>query len=537
MKILNPAELRAADQATIQSHGATYLELMEHAGKRCFNWLDNLLNGNPIKINVFCGVGNNGGDGLVIARLLLQSGYNVNCYIVNFSDKRTNEFLENYSLIKEEGIWPTVIKRTQDFPELKDGEIIIDAIFGIGLNKTPNGFTKKLIQHINSIDAFIFSVDIPSGLFAEKSVTDSEAVIKASYVITFETPKLAFLLPENEQYIMDFEIMGIGLDDVFIDNLPSKQFYILKDDLLPMYKPRKRFSHKGNFGHALIIGGSLGKMGAVNFAVNGALKIGSGLVTAYIPKCGCTILQTSIPEAMVEIDAEDRIEFFNPKVTATVIGIGIGMGTHERTIEGFGKLLKNTKIPMVIDADAINCLSINNKMLKDIPTNSVLTPHPKELDRLLGASSSDFDQLEKAKRFSKKHNVVLVIKGAYTKIIFEDQLYVNSSGNPALATGGSGDVLTGIITGLIAQGYTTLDASIFGVHLHGVTADLASDGMVLECFTASTIVSLIGEAFRDILTPDTKEEMEQELLDELEAEFGEDIFDDFDEDYDDDDEF
>jgi len=534
MKILSPAELKSADKATIELHKATYLDLMEHAGTRCFNWLDSLLHGNPIKIHVFCGVGNNGGDGLVIARLLLENGYNVSCYIVNFSDKRTDEFLENYNRLKDDGTWPMVIKQERDFPELIEGEIVIDAIFGIGLNKSPKGFTKKLIQHINSVDVFRFSVDIPSGLFADKSVKDAESVIKASYVITFETPKMAFLLPENEAYVMDFEIIGIGLDDAYIDQLPSKQFFILKDDVIPLYKPRKRFSHKGTFGHSLIIGGSFGKMGAVNLAVNGALKIGSGLVTAYIPKCGYTILQTAIPEAMVEIDAAEKIEFFNPKTEATVIGIGIGMGTDEKTVNGFGKFLKNTKNPMVIDADALNCLALQPSLLKEIPAQSVLTPHPKELDRLIGQTSSNYEQLEKAKAFSAKYDVVLVLKGAYSKIIYKDQLYVNSSGNPALATGGSGDVLTGMITGLIAQGYTPIDAAVFAVYLHGSTADLAIENMVLESFTASTIVEFISEAIKDVLTPDSKEEMEKELMDELESEFGDNLFDDFeDDDFDD----
>jgi len=534
MKILSPAEIKAADLATINLHEATYLDLMEHAGTRCFNWLDSLLHRNPLKIHVFCGVGNNGGDGLVMARHLINSGYNVTCYIVNFSDKRTDEFLENYNRLKDEGNWPLVIKQEQDFPELLDGEIVIDAIFGIGLNKGPKGFTKKLIQHINSVDVFRFSVDIPSGLFAEKSVKDANAVIKASYVVTFETPKLAFLLPENEPFVMDFEIIGIGLDDAFIDNLPSKHFFILKDDVIPMYKPRKRFSHKGTFGHSLIIGGSLGKMGAVNFAVNGALKIGSGLVTAYIPKCGYSILQTAIPEAMVEIDAPEKLEFFNPKTDPTVIGIGIGMGTDEKTIKGFGKFLKSTQVPMVIDADALNCLALQPLLLKEIPPKSVLTPHPKELLRLLGETTSDYDQLEKAKAFSEKYDVILVLKGAYSKIIYKDQLYVNSTGNPALATGGSGDVLTGMITGLIAQGYTSINAAIFAVYLHGSTADLAIGNMVMESFTATTIVDFIGEALKDVLTPDTKEELENELLDELESEFGDNLFDDFDDDDDDD---
>lgn len=535
MKILSPEALKAADKATIELHEASYLELMEHAGTRCYNWLDSLLQGNPIKIHVFCGVGNNGGDGLVMARHLLDNGYNVSCYIVNFSDKRTEEFLENYNRLKDDGHWPTVIKRALDFPELKEGEVVIDAIFGIGLHKSPKGFTKKLIHYINSVDVFRFSVDIPSGLFAEKSVEDPDAVIKASYVITFESPKMAFLLPENESYVLDFEIIGIGLDDQFIDDLPSKRFFILKDDVIPMYKPRKRFSHKGTFGHSLIIGGSFGKMGAVNFAVNGALKIGSGLVTAYIPKCGYSILQMAIPEAMVEIDATEKIEFFNPKTEATVVGIGIGMGTDEKTIKGFGKFLKKTTVPMVIDADALNCLALNPSLLKEIPAHSVLTPHPKELTRLIGETTSDFEQLEKAIAFSKKYEVILVLKGAYTKTIYKDTIYVNSTGNPALATGGSGDVLTGMITGLIAQGYTSIDAAVFAVFLHGSTADLAVENMVMESFTARTIVDFIGEAMKDVLTPDTKEELEKELMEEFESEFGDDFFeDDYDEDDDDD---
>lgn len=498
MYILTPSQITQADEATIKNSKITSIDLMEHAATLCFEWLHSRLQGQNIKIHIFCGIGNNGGDGLVIARHLFQHGYNVNCYVVNFSDKRSPEFLTNYNRLKEIGKWPKVISDESEFPEVDFEDIVIDAIFGIGLSRKPSGFTKKLIQYINSTKVFTLAIDFPSGMFGDKSVTDKKSVLRAGHTLTFQTPKLAFLLPENNEFINTWEVLDIGLDTNFIENLTPTTHYITKNDVIPIYKSRNKWSHKGTFGHSLIIGGSFGKIGAVTLATKAALKIGSGLVSAYLPKCGYQILQISVPEAMVEVDSEKLLTYYNFKTKPTVIGIGPGMGTADKTAVGFEAFLKENKTPLVIDADAINILSKNVLLLQYLPNKSVLTPHPKELERLLGSWKNDYEKLEKAISFSKKHNVILVIKGAHTTVIHQQQLYINSTGNPALATGGSGDVLTGIITGLIAQGYQPLHAAIFGVYLHGKTADLALQKTSYETFTASTILDYLAEAILDL---------------------------------------
>ncbi|WP_299527171.1 NAD(P)H-hydrate dehydratase [uncultured Lutibacter sp.] len=498
MYILSPKQLIKADKATVLNNNISSLDLMERAATLCFQWLDSRLQGVNIQIHVFCGIGNNGGDGLVIARHLFEKGYNVKCYIVNFSDKRTDEFLTNYDLIKELGKWPTVINSEKDFPDISAEDIIIDAIFGNGLTRKPEGFTKKLIQYINNIKAFTLAIDTPSGLFADKTVTDKNSVLRAEHTLSFQTPKLAFLLPENKEYINTWEVLDIGLDEDYIHSLHPKLHYISKSDIIPLYKPRNKWSHKGTYGHSLLIGGSFGKIGAVTLTTKAALKIGNGLVTAYLPKCGYNILQISIPEAMVEVDDEQVLTYYNFKTTPTVIGIGPGMGTSEKTAIGFDKFIKENKLPLVIDADAINILAQNKSLLDFLPENTILTPHPKELERLIGTWKNDYEKLEIASKFSKDYRVILVIKGANTVVIDGKSMYFNSTGNPALATAGSGDVLTGLITGLIAQGYQPKHAAIFGVYLHGKTADIAIQKTGYETFTASTILEYLPNAILDL---------------------------------------
>ena len=509
MYILTSEQIKQADQATIKNNNITSTELMEHAATLCFDWLHSRLQGQNIKIHVFCGIGNNGGDGLVIARHLFQHGYNVHCYVVNFSDKRSDDFLKNYNHLKELGEWPTVISSEKDFPKVDFEDIVIDAILGNGLSRKPSGFTKKLIQYINNTKVFTLAIDFPSGLFGNTSVTDKESVLRAGHTLTFQTPKLAFLLPENKDFVNTWEVLDIGLDENFIESLKPTTHYITKNDVIPMYQSRNKWDHKGNFGHSLIIGGSFGKIGAVTLATKAALKIGSGLVSSYLPKCGYDILQISIPEAMVEVDSDKILTYYNFKTKPTVIGIGPGMGTAEKTAIGFENFLKENKIPLVIDADAINLISQKPTLIEYVPEKTILTPHPKELQRLIGDWRNDYDKLEKTISYSIKHKVILVLKGAHTIIIDGGFLFVNSTGNPALATAGSGDVLTGIITGLLAQGYEPLSASIFGVYLHGKTADIALQKTSYETFTASSILEYLPNAILDLFNQeDTPSEEE-----------------------------
>ncbi|PHS54730.1 MAG: bifunctional ADP-dependent NAD(P)H-hydrate dehydratase/NAD(P)H-hydrate epimerase [Lutibacter sp.] len=511
MYILSPQQIAKADKATIINSKISSIDLMEHASTLCFQWLHSRLQGQDIKIHVFCGIGNNGGDGLVIARLLFQHGYTVNCYIVNFSDKRTDEFLTNYNRLKEIGEWPTIINSEDDFPDVSFEDIVVDAIFGNGLTREPKGFTKKLIQYINNTKVFTLAIDVPSGLFGDKSVSQKDAVLRAGHTLSFQTPKLAFLLPENKAYVTTWEVLDIGLDKEFIAHLKPTLNYISKSEIIPLYKARNKWSHKGTYGHSLIIGGSFGKIGAVTLATKAALKIGSGLVSAYLPKCGYDILQISVPEAMVEVDDEKVLTYYNFKTNPTVIGIGPGIGTTEKTALGFEKFIKENKFPLVIDADAINLLALNKSLLTYLPENTILTPHPKELERLIGTWKNDYDKLKIASKFSTDYNVILVLKGAHTVTIDGETMYFNSTGNPALATAGSGDVLTGFITGLLAQGYEAKYAAIFGVYVHGKTADIAVQEIAIETFTATSILTYLSDAILALFNEDQLDESEDEI--------------------------
>jgi len=493
-----------ADKATIKKNGITSIKLMERAANLCFQWLQQRVKPNDVKIHIFCGVGNNGGDGLVITRYLMENNYNVTSYIVNFSQKRSKNFLINYEHVKDIGDWPEVISNENEFPDIEENDLVIDALFGHGLSRAPEGFTKKLIQHINQQQVFTLAIDLPSGLYSNKTVEDEKNVLKANHILTFQYPKLAFFLSENKNFLESWEVIDIGLDNDFVESLHPILNYTTKNDILPIYKFRKKWDHKGSFGHSLLIGGSFGKIGAITLASKSALKIGSGLVTAYVPKCGYQIIQTAIPEVMTEVDSDDVLAYFNFKTKATVIGIGSGMGTAEKTAKGFEKFIKENKIPLVIDADAINLLAKDKNLLNFLPVNTVLTPHPKELERLIGNWKNDYDKLSKALEFAKKHDCILVLKDAITAIVTKDATYFNSTGNPALATAGSGDVLTGIITGLIAQNYTPLDAAIFGVYMHGLTADLGSLEIGYETFTASSILDYLPNAFISLFEKPTQ---------------------------------
>jgi len=510
MKVLSAQQLYKADQITIKKGGITAVDLMERAATLCFNRIHNRLQGNSVPIQVFCGTGNNGGDGLVIARHLKQHGYDVHTFIVNCGNKRSDAFLANYERLKEIGVWPEMISCSSEFPKVAEDDMIIDAIFGLGLSRSPEGIIKETIQFINNTNSFVLSIDFPSGLFADKAVTDVDSVVKAYQTLTFQAAKLAFLLPDNQEFVGNWDVIEIGLDAEYLSTVETDIYLTYQQEAQILYKFRNKFSHKGNYGHSLIIGGSFGKIGAVLLASRAALTIGSGLVTAYLPKCGYQIIQTALPEVMVEVDAENELQYFNSKIQATTIGIGIGMGTHIKTVEGFKQFLQKNILPLIVDADAINILSENKSLLKLLPENSVLTPHPKEFERLVGKWKDDFEKLDKLLTLSKKYKLVVVLKGAYTVIAFQGELFFNTTGNPALATAGSGDVLTGVITGLIAQQYTPIDAAILGVYLHGKTADLAMNSMVYETFTASDSIEYLSDAYLDLFKEEIADEQVKE---------------------------
>ena len=500
MKLFSKEQIYEGDKLTAERQNITSTDLMERAGTQIFNWMHMRMQGAQVPIHVFCGIGNNGGDGLVLSRHLITHGYNVNTYIINCSDKRSKDFLINYDRIKNvTKKWPVLLNCAQDFPEIAPEDIIVDAVFGIGLNRPIDLWVKQLFIHFRKSKAFTLAIDIPSGLYPDQPVKDEDAVVWAGFTLSFASPKLVFFLPETAKFTVQWEVLDIGLDPEFLYTTETHVELIGKNEVLPNYVPREKYSHKGQFGHALIIGGSYGKIGAVTLASRATLTAGAGLVTAYIPKCGYHAIQASFPEAMVITDVDEEIiTAISFDIEPTVIGFGIGAGTETKTAKAFEAFLKTNKAPLVIDADGLNMLSKKKTLLKLLPEMTVLTPHPKELERLIGKWKDDFDKLDKVKAFTKKHQVIVVIKGANTITVFEDKLYINTTGNPGLSTAGSGDVLTGIIVGLIAQGYSPLVATIIGVYLHGRSADIAVEDFGYQSLIASHVIEYLGEAFIDL---------------------------------------
>jgi len=500
MKIFAKEQIYEGDRLTAERQNISSTELMERAGTQIFNWLHTRMQGAQVPIHVFCGIGNNGGDGLVISRHLITHGYNVHTYVVNCSDKRSKDFLVNYDRIKTvTKNWPILLSCKEEFPPINKEDIIVDAVFGIGLNRPVDDWVKELFQHFKNSQAFTLAIDMPSGLYADKVTSDENGVVWANHTLSFASPKLVFFLPETAKFTLQWEILDIGLDQEFLFTSETEAELIRKFEVLPMYKPRDKFSHKGTYGHSLIIGGSHGKIGSVVLATKAVMSSGAGLVTAFVPKCGNIVLQAAFPEAMVVTDKDDSIvSEISVDFKPAAIGVGIGLGTDKKTMLTFESFLNNNNSPLVVDADALNILSENIKLLKLLKPNTVLTPHPKELERLIGKWKDDFDKLKKVKAFSKKYKVIVVIKGAHTIVVQNEKLYINSTGNPGLATAGSGDVLTGIITGLISQGYQPILASIFGVYLHGRAADIAVTDFGYQSLLASHIIDYLSMAYIDL---------------------------------------
>ncbi|MFT5908150.1 MAG: hydroxyethylthiazole kinase-like uncharacterized protein yjeF, partial [Saprospiraceae bacterium] len=362
----------------------------------------------------------------------------------------------------------------------------------------------------NAQPCFKLSIDVPSGLCANEPLEDPEAVILANHTLTFQAPKLAFFLPETGRFPGYFDVLDIGLDKEFLASSLGVATIVSKLDAQKMYKQRDKYSHKGTYGHSLIVAGSYGAMGAAILSTKAAFRIGAGKVTAFVPECGYQIMQSTIPEAMVITDNEDdMITAIQYDFEPTSIAVGMGIGTEKETVTALKALFKNTNTPIVIDADAINCISENKELLKLVPKNAILTPHLGELERLVGKWKNDYDKLERVKSFSKKHDVIVVIKGANTITVLGDQLYINTSGNPGMATAGSGDVLSGAIAGLLSQGYDPLIASVFGVYLHGSAGNIVSQAISYEGTMAGDIAAALGEAYIELFR---KEEPEIEAV-------------------------
>lgn len=505
MKIFTCDQIRKIDEFTISNEPVESSVLMERAAGKLFDWyISRFDSSNPVLI--FAGPGNNGGDGLALARMLSRNRYRTEVFFVKISGSTSTDWETNRKrLEKETGVPFRVIGQIEQFPEIKTGTVIIDAIFGSGLSRRADGLAAEVIKRINDSGAKIISVDIPSGLFGEDNGSnDPESVVRAGHTLTFQFPKLSFMFPENERYTGEWHILPIGLHPQAILETDSPYAFLEKSMICPLLKRRKKFDHKGRFGHCLLIGGSYGKMGAVVLGARAALRTGAGLVTCHIPSGGDQILQTAVPEAMAVHDASEYMISETGNTDAySAVGMGPGMGTDPVSQKAVYKLLKSCKKPMVIDADALNILSLNRNWLSEITPGTILTPHPGEFERLAGKTSSGFDTLEKQIEFSAFHKSIVVLKGAYTTIAAPDgRVFFNSTGNPGMATAGSGDVLTGMILSLLGQGYDPLNAALAGVYLHGLAGDIAAGKWGLESLVASDIINETGTAFNRIRDPE-----------------------------------
>ena len=501
MKILNAQQVREADAYTIKHEPVTSDKLMERAAGACFEWIRERFN-DGTSFHIFCGTGNNGGDGLVIARKLTEAGYKTHTSILRSGNSESPDFTKNFNRLKKiKGSKISELKTKKDTDTLagkiSDG-IIIDTLFGSGLSRPLEGLAAQLVDEINRANAFVISVDIPSGLFVEDNTKNGKAIVRASHVLTLELPKLSLLLPENAKYCPGFSIIPIGLDQKFIQECETKNHYILAEDLFSEIKNRGKFSHKGTFGHALLLAGSYGKCGAAVLAAEACLHAGAGLLTAVVPACGYSILQTAVPECMVaEKNAENYLTEFPKLEPYNAIGIGPGIGTDPDTQKMLKRLIQESGVPLLFDADALNILAENKTWLSFIPAGSVFTPHPGEFERLCGKASDSIERLSKLKEFAFRYQCYVVLKGAHSVTAFPDgRLFFNSTGNPGMATGGSGDVLTGIILGLLAQGYMPGTACILGVFLHGLAGDFAADELSEESMTSRDITRYLPDAFR-----------------------------------------
>jgi hydroxyethylthiazole kinase-like uncharacterized protein yjeF len=483
-QILTSEQTRGADKHAIESQSISSLEFMERASTVFIDSVRDEISKSD-KICIFCGTGNNGGDGLAVSRILQLEGYQVATFLVKINDNLSKDCQANFDLLEN----VEIINGKEDLPGFMGMDVIIDAIFGSGLSRPIKGLAAVVVQAINFSKKKVISIDIPSGMQADK-LSDSEFIVKSYLTVSFQRPKLAFFFPESSIYLNKWIVADIGLDENYIQSLNSP-YFILDKSIEDLVNTRQRFSHKGTYGHALIMAGSYGKMGAAVLASKACLRSGAGLISTYVPKVGYDIMQTSIPEAMCLTDKSEHYISDIPSISIyNAIAIGPGIAQNPESKEALVSLLKNAKQPLVIDADAINILAGDERLKKLIPENSVLTPHPKEFERLVGSWKNSQERLQKQIEFAKKHTCIVVLKDAYTSICdTKGNVYFNTTGNAGMATGGSGDVLTGIITGLLAQGYEPLIASLIGVYFHGKAGDDAAKIKGQNALIASDIIA------------------------------------------------
>jgi NAD(P)H-hydrate epimerase len=510
LKILTAEQIRAADVYTIKHEPIKSIDLMERAGAKCFDWIydhapklfpPSITEESAYVFNVVCGVGNNGGDGLVIARLLQRNGYNVEITVVHFSGKPAPDFEANFAKLGSAKKTVVEVKKAADIPKFASDSVIVDAIFGSGINRPAEGIAADTIDAINGSGAMVVSIDLPSGLYSEdNSKNDFGHVVKANHILTFQTPKLSFFLADTPASGAKLHILDIGLHADYMRDVEVIHHLYTANDAKHHRQTRNKFSHKGTFGHVLLLAGSYGKYGAAALAAKGCLKAGAGLVTSHLSAGGAQAIGMAVPELMLSIDPSPTGISELPKLESfTAIAAGPGMGTSEDATRVLKRIIQEAQVPLVLDADALNILADQKTWMAFLPKGTILTPHPGEFARLIGEKLSHFESIEKQREMSQKYGIYILLKGAHSTLSLPDgQVLINSTGNAGMASAGMGDALTGIIAGLLAGGYSPMKAAALGMYVHGCAGDLALGQESPESLTASDLIAHLGRAFNNI---------------------------------------
>lgn len=501
MKILSSIQLKDLDKFTIDNEPIASIDLMERAAVALTNAIIHRWD-TSFSIKVFAGPGNNGGDALAIARMMSQHGYGVEVFLFNIFGKLSEECETNLTRLKDCGsIYFTEITTQFTPPKLTEKDLVVDGLFGSGLNRPLNGGFAAVVKYINSTPAPVVSIDIPSGLMGEDNTMNVRAnIIRATTTLSIQLPKLSFFFPENEDIVGEVELLDIGLHLEYIEHANTPYHITEEQDIRHIIKPRKKFAHKGTFGHGLLIAGKYGMAGASILSSKACLKSGIGLLTVHVPIHNNDLLQLAVPEAIVHTDMHEL--YFAIAENADdyqAIAIGPGIGQEEDSALALKDQIEKTNRPMIFDADALNILSSHRNWLAMLPKRSILTPHLGELDRLIGKCTDTFERMKKTKELAFSSQSYIIAKGHYTTVITpEGHFYFNPTGNPGMATAGSGDVLTGILLALLAQGYSSEDTCRIGVFVHGLAGDIAAEQKGEIGMTSADIIDALPYAWKKL---------------------------------------
>lgn len=501
MKIFTSAQIHELDKYTIEHEPVKSIDLMERAAKALTceiagKW------GNDVPVVVFAGPGNNGGDALAVARMLAERRYQVSVYLFNIGGKLSADCSVNKQRLADCKQIKKMVEVTSEFdpPQLDGGMLVIDGLFGSGLNKPLAGGFASLVKYINQSAATVVSIDIPSGLMAEDNTYNVRAnIIKADVTLTLQKIKLSFLFPENQKFLGKVVTVDINLSKEGEDRIASRYRILEERDLHPRLLHRDDFAHKGDMGNALLVAGSYGMAGAAVLAAKSCLRSGAGKVTVCTPRRNNDILQIAVPEAVMCLDRDDT--YFSEAVESSdydVLGIGPGLGQQECSAIALITQVRRTQAPIVIDADGLNILAGHRAWLQQLPKGIIMTPHPKEFERLAGNRFIDtFERISSASDMARRLSAYIILKGHNSALCMPDgEIIFNPTGNAGMATAGSGDVLTGIITGLLARGYKQADACMIGMYVHGLAGDIAAVETGVECMVASDIIRCLPQAFK-----------------------------------------